>query len=352
MVNNFKDITVTIIFDGAALNRDEKIGGNIQSIKKLTIGDKVVSFISRPAIRHYLFNTLLKKYSWQKAKVRLAKNDIIQFDITQSNIINCEEMDAFGYMYTIGDISITRKSPVGITKAISLLPYNQDMALYSNHDLVSRGRDQGLQNVQPDLNNREENQTFYKLSFTIDSKLLGVDTFIVDSCDETGNIIIKYRENNQEQSLNINFTDIQSTPINGSQKKKVTLRINDDEKKRRICQILTVIHDGLVAHSSGEDNTIVPLFMIAAPVKVPSPVFHSYIDLAWEEGKPQVIGIKDCINNSWIEESGEENGNNKVKKIFIQGSERLSVNKDQIQNKFDTWKDFLQACGLENCNCE
>lgn len=50
-----KHITLTMIFDGSALNRDEKVGGNILSIKKLKQGSRVVSFIGKPAIRHYLY---------------------------------------------------------------------------------------------------------------------------------------------------------------------------------------------------------------------------------------------------------------------------------------------------------
>ncbi len=113
------NITVTIIFDGAALNRDEKIGGNIQSIKKLTIGDRVVSFISRPAIRHYLFNTLVRSANWKPATIT-GQGKVAQFDLLQDDILSSEELDAFGYMYTIsGENSITRKAPVGITKAVS-----------------------------------------------------------------------------------------------------------------------------------------------------------------------------------------------------------------------------------------
>ncbi len=143
---SFKDITVTIIFDGSALNRDEKIGGNIQSIKKLTIGDRVVSFISRPAIRHYLFNTLTKAFpdDWKPAAIT-GQGTVAQFDILTDDIFSSAELDAFGYMYTISkQNAITRKAPVGITKALSLLPYNQDMAFYANHDYGAESKSTGI----------------------------------------------------------------------------------------------------------------------------------------------------------------------------------------------------------------
>jgi len=56
--HNIKNITLTMIFDGSALNRDEKIGGNILSIKKMNVNGEIRSFIGKPAIRHYLFKSL------------------------------------------------------------------------------------------------------------------------------------------------------------------------------------------------------------------------------------------------------------------------------------------------------
>ncbi|MBE3571208.1 MAG: type I-B CRISPR-associated protein Cas7/Cst2/DevR, partial [Bacillales bacterium] len=175
-----KYLTITIIFDGSALNRDDKIGGNILSIKKLNVNGEVRSFISKPAIRHYLFQTLKTAFDWKDAKVT-GQGQVVQFDITQDDILTSEELDAFGYMYTISkQASITRKSPVGITKAISLRSYGGDLAFYANHDIVKRGQNQGLA-VTPNPYNKEEHASFYKVSFTIDTNVLGKDIWIVEN---------------------------------------------------------------------------------------------------------------------------------------------------------------------------
>ena len=350
-----------MIFEGSALNRDEKIGGNIQSIKKLIVGNKVISFISRPAIRHYLFNTLLRAFpeDWKPASIT-GQGGVAQFDILHEDIITSAELDAFGYMYTIGgENSLTRKAPVGITKAVALYPYNQDMAFYANHNLVQRGNNTGL-NINPNPFQREEHTSLYKLSFTIDSKVIGEDTFFVvrepyyDSNDRTLKIemgitktltnISQNNSNNGEYQILSNGDQIGSIRIETKSNNlyKVSLKLSDEIKKRRIRQLLTAIHDGLIAHSSGEDNTIVPLFMIAAPVKVPSPVLHSYIDVVMEDRKLKVIGIKDCISNSWIEDKDNR------KQVYIQDCERIPVDKEKIsESLIDNWNDFLAFCGLD-----
>jgi CRISPR-associated protein Cst2 len=349
--NTVKNIAVTIIFDGAALNRDEKIGGNIQSIKKLNVNGKLTSFISRPAMRHYLFNTLIRSASWKQAIVT-GQGQVAQFDILQDDILNSEELDAFGYMFTMsGENSITRKAPVGLTKAVSLSSYEQDMAFYANHDLVQRANKQGLA-ITPNPFQREEHNAFYKASFTIDSKILGEDIWVVHanpnydakskemtidiSSDEKVSIIkkmsniIKLDDNNYEtENGNITIETI-------SNSFKITFSLKEELKKQRIYHILEAINDGLVAHSSGEDNTIVPLFMIAAPVKVPSPVFHSYIDIIKNGNAISVIGISDCLKNSWID--GD---------VYIKDCERLKV---EIENEkiCRDWNKWLTKVGLKS----
>ncbi|KYO67336.1 type I-B CRISPR-associated protein Cas7/Cst2/DevR [Thermovenabulum gondwanense] len=353
--NQLKHITLTIIFKASALNRDEKIGGNILSIKKLKQGNKIVSFIGKPAIRHYLFETLVKSCGWKESTV-IKKEEVIQFDITKDDILTSPELDAFGYMYTIGkQSSITRKSPVGITKAIGLDPYEGDMAFYANHDLVNRGIRQGL-DVTPDLYNKEEHHSFYKVSFTIDIDVLGKDEWIINEEPKfnNGTIEIVLPDQNRKEIRDVglmNSEDNKYKVENGTikwtkiydNKYKITFEVNEEEKKNRVIQILNAIKNGFYAQSSNESNTIVPLFLIAGYVKVPSPIFHSYLDISPLEGKThRVIGVFDALRNGWIEE-----------KVFLMDSEKVRVErKEELINKInelnskvkitENWDDFLR----------
>lgn len=339
--HNIKNITLTMIFEGSALNRDENIGGNILSIKKMNVNGEIRSFISKVAIRHYLFETLRKAFNWNISDVRLGKRDVVQFDIEKYNILNCEELDAFGYMYTIGNQSITRKAPVSFTKAISLSTYDQDMAFYANHDLVQRGKKQGLPKVDPDPYNKEEHSSLYKLTMTIDSNIFGKDMIIVDQYDESSKLItLKYKEDNDQQDFKFkiesNNGDIKHSKINGTEKIRIDVILNQETKCKRIKEILESIKNGLYAQSSGEANTIVPLFIIASGVKIPSPVFHPFIDVKKEDGEIKIIGINDCLENSWVDT-----------KIYIKDCEKIPV---EIKNEKITrdWDEFLKSVGLIN----
>jgi CRISPR-associated protein Cst2 len=351
-----KNITLTIVFEGSALNRDEKVGGNILSIKKMNVNGEIKSYIGKPAIRHYLFETLHKMYGWGKTDVLLGQKDVIQFDITQSDIISSPELNAFGYMYTISEQgAITRKSPIGITKAVSISNYEQDLAFYGNHDLVSRAINQGLKATggkypSPDPYNKEEHTSLYKVSFSIDEQMFGIDTWIIDHQPEYDNsdLIIKmgnkqkhikcrrddkeanlYFVEKGENSKEVELGRIITESIN-TNTHKIRFVLADPVKQERIIQILKAIISGLHSQSSGEANTIVPLFIIAAGVKIPSPVFHSYIDIKKEDGELKVIGIKDCLKNGWIDG-----------KLYVQGCERIPVN-IQDDNLISDWDSFLQ----------
>ncbi|MGK9475603.1 type I-B CRISPR-associated protein Cas7/Cst2/DevR [Melioribacter sp. OK-6-Me] len=359
-----KNVTLTMIFEGSALNRDEKVGGNILSIKKMNVNGEIKSYISKPAIRHYLFDTVNKKYEWEKTNVLFGKKDIIQFDITQSDIISSPELNAFGYMYTISEQgAITRKSPIGITKAVSIFSYGQDLAFYGNHDLVSRALNQGIKASgnkypAPDPYNKEEHTSLYKVSFSIDEKLFGFDTWIIDKKPQYNNneLLIKivdkqkrircrkdsndenlYFIEKEENSSRIEIGRIITEQINPNTY-KIKFVLAENTKKERIQQILNAIKNGLHSQSSGEANTIVPLFIIASGVTIPSPIFHSYIDVKREDGQFKVIGIKDCLENGWIDS-----------KVYLKCSERIPVNIQDNNITYD-WEEFLKEVGLLNGN--
>ena len=95
----------------------------------------------------------------------------------------------------------------------------------------------------------------------------------------------------------------------------------------------------MIAHTSSESNTIVPIFTIAGDVAVPSPIFHSFIDVKKsDDGNFEVIGIADAINNEYL------NGN-----LFIEGCERLKAAYPKTLGnltKSADWKSFLVAVNL------
>ena len=348
-----KNITLTMIFEGSALNRDEKVGGNILSIKKMNVNGEIKSFISKVAIRHYLFETLQKAYgaNWQGASVT-GQGSVVQFDIAKDDILSNAELDAFGYMYTIsGENSLTRKSPIGMTKAVSISNYEQDLAFYANHDLVKRANAQGL-NVTPNPYNKEEHSALYKISFTIDTTIFGDDSWIISKEPKYEEGLLKFKIGSGDFNKQIPCVLKEGTENeyllladNGANHKIIVSRLNGDaykvqfilsenKKEQRIKESIETIKEGLYAQSSGEANTIVPMFIIASGVRIPSPVFHSFIDRNKEDGK--IIGINDCLKNSWVNSL-----------VYIQDCERMPV---EIRNEKRTrdWNVFMNSVGLIN----
>lgn len=378
-------VTITVIYEANALNRDEKIGGNILSIKKLSRNGQTFSFIGKPALRHYLFATLQKAHEedWRPAPVTV-QGEVVQFDILRADILTHAELDAFGYMYTIGNrTSITRRAPVGITKAVSLEVYPGDMAFYANHDLVARGIRQGL-SATPSPYNKEEHQSFYKASFTIDLDVLGEDVWIVDKVNfSSGNLEVIISEEhkktipsvtqkggqNNQQSYECSKNGKKMGEIITSQlpsgKYLVTFRLSEEEKKKRLRQLLETIKNGFAVQSSNELNSLVPLFLVAAVVKVPSPVFHSYFHIAKRnDGTIWVLGLADGLKNSWLVKNakdgngktGEQGGGGDVKgesvnsSVYIFKSSRVSWSEESgFRKEFtENWEDFLRNFGIQN----
>ncbi len=352
-LNGLSAITITSIFEASALNRDEKLGGNIPSIKKLTrFGNKTFSYLSRVAKRHYLFETLSKTYKddWTPAicfESGTGDNKVVQFDLRTQNILTHAELDAFGYMFTIGgQQSLTRKATVGITKAIALETWEGDMQFNANHDLASRC------GANPNPVNKEEQKSFFKVSFTIDIDKLGYDERWIknqkynegekkltlslsdglDHCIEADEIEKDKRYsikkgNNSAAEITIEVKD---------SKKKAIFKLDDEEKKKRLCQILDVLKNGLIYHSSGENEGIVPMFMIAAVLKVPIPLFNSFVELGSFEDS--------ILENGYILKD-----NNNKKLVYIYNPKNLVGNIDTT-NLYTDWDCFLKDLGIKTTN--
>ena len=356
MNEKVKGITLTVIFEASALNRDEKAGESVLTVKKLTrFGNQTHSYISKVAMRHYLFETLYRCYGgdrggdWKKAECTKAgerDKKVVQFDLTKHSILDSAELDAFGYMYTKkGEnknetIALTRKAPVGITKAISLETWEGDMQFNANHDLARRcGAD-------PNPVNKEEHVSYFKVSFTIDVEKLGVDEWLIDINKQ------KHKEFFQEflrnkglsnVSLNNNSLPLSlqlSEGIIEITNQKVEFRLDQQAKAKRICQILNAIKDGLKYHVSGENWGIVPKFIIAGALKLPIPIFHSYVN-------------RDGLDNS-IFENGyilkDKEGRLLVYIYKAQSFKSFDVNVSNY-NLVTNWQEFLNCLGIECKDC-
>ncbi len=189
------------------------------------------------------------------------------------------------------------------------------------------------------------------MTFTIDSEILGKDKWFVYSEPEFTDGILKIDvgENikevviqRKEDSANkvIYYTKNGKVSVSKISKNvyEVEFCVNDDLKKTRIKTLIETIKDGLYAQSSGEANTIIPLFMIASGVRIPSPIFHPFIDVKYNGEVNEVIGLKDAIDNSWL-----ENGC----KIFVKDCERLKAEITDSKITRD-WNEFLTSVGLVN----
>lgn len=317
-----KGLTATVVFESSAVNRDDKLAGSITSIKKITRWDGIYSFLSRAFIRHHLFVTLNQLFSWEQAPLTKHK-EVIQFKFPECNVVNYPEMDMFGFMNTV--TGVVRKAPLGITKAISLEPWQADMAFYCNHDMVQRltreGKYEDGKSINPNPFQKEEHYSLYRVSFTLDLCRLGYhDIYVKKIPQEITNWIksSNLHEATEEElgccrkphGQNWNgfkwysikgpgekirgVIGIQETKTNG----RIVFLTTREEYQRRVEQLLTVIKDGLVLHSSTENYGVVPVFIVLGALKVPVPLFNSAVLL--DKGKINAELLNRVLDNSYV----------------------------------------------------
>jgi CRISPR-associated protein Cst2 len=349
--DNLKAITFTIIFEASALNRDEKLGGNIPSIKKLTrFGNKTFSYLSRVAMRHYLFETLYKSFPnyWSLTPTYESgsgDNKVVQFDLKQANILTYAELDVFGYMFTeknkvnnnTENVTMTRKAALGITKAVALETWEGDMQFNANHDIASRC------GANPNPVNKEEQKSYFKVSFTIDVDKLGCDEWQFKELKydpvkqeltlefPAGLKIVIANANVDHQNNSYDVSGFGSIESNNTYR-KATFIVAENIKKTRICQLLEVLKNGLVYHTSGENYGIVPLFIIAAGLKLPIPLFNSFVELGSFESS--------ILDNAYILCEKDK------RLVYVYNPKNLAGHIDTSELYTD-WDEFLRQLGVK-----
>jgi len=280
-------ITLTVVFEAMSLNRDEGMG-NLQTLHLLTRGNgEVYSYMSRQALTYAVRKFLIESGEWPEAKVN--PGDVTQYE---PDIKKYPEVDLFGYMVTTSGESSgegtanTRPAAVTISHAISLEPYNGDMAFYANPEMARRS------GSNPNPYNRQEHKSLYKYSVVIDLERIGKD-------DENSKIALE-----------------------------------DEEKVKRICQLLEAIknlHHQIMAYR----EPLYPLFIAAAHLKYGSPIFHNYVELKYNKEKKAVINGELFENGLEHAKKIAKNGNKRVIWGMLKGAGALHLDIEGVETSRD-----------------
>lgn len=323
-------ITLTIVFEGMNLNRDEGVGGNIQTLKKLHRDDIRFIYVSDKAIRYSIREVLIYKFNWTR-EIPLVTDEVIQYDLANANIITQPELDLFGYMYTTDIFTLTRCGPVGVTPAIALEPYRDDISFNANQGLVNRARLQGKL-ANPDIRYQEDNLSLFKYSITLDLDEVGKDIWFIPLKKEDKKVSFEINKKKFNSGLKIqkgekitlSFTlknstvelnlppaeeDTQATHDNKLMVKTNKGRITIFKRNDSYVQILFEVDQNEIAKRieefikalawlhrkvSGNPSDLKPLLVVGGWIKVKGPICHNLIHLS--NHQIEINGLKKAIN--------------------------------------------------------
>lgn len=191
-----KYIVMDIVFYGNSLNYDQG-AANYQELKKITKWDgREYILVSRYALRYSILHWANRLYpnDWKlagKGEFILEKGGVAHPNpdlLKNKNILNYPEFDLFGFMIAgMGSqkAATTRISPVKISHAISLTPYNYDSHFMANLDVMRRAGGSGSNPVTI-----EEKEDFYVYTVVIDVNRLGKYTTEEHGDEKIGDIEI------------------------------------------------------------------------------------------------------------------------------------------------------------------
>ncbi|MEM0325288.1 MAG: type I-B CRISPR-associated protein Cas7/Cst2/DevR [Candidatus Aenigmatarchaeota archaeon] len=363
-------ITLTIIFEGMNLNRDEGVGGNIQTLKKLHRGDGLVyTFMSRQALRYAISKKLIEEFGWKETEVtRRGQRDrkTNQFDMSKANIIEYEEMDFFGYMYTIeGENAFVRSAVCRLTPAISLEKFSFDQSFNANHEMVKRAIKCGEEGI-PNPWQTEDHLSLYKYSFVIDLDRIGKmddkeKKIVLENEEEAKKFLKGYEEYmsaedkencskliDREYNLTKNGKNIGRIILKNKTEIEIEVNLPVEEKIKRIVDFLKAIKT-LSRGIQGNINSLAPLFVIGGIISSKTPLAHPLVELIPGTSRKLNKGMIDyaekiLMDSSVVIKTNEcfkiQNGNQEDTKYIIKG-----IVKDKFENgnDFNDWKNPSDA---------
>jgi CRISPR-associated protein Cst2 len=215
-----KYIVLDIVFYGSSLNYDQGTG-NYQELKKITKWDgRQYILVSRYALRYSILHWANKMFPdvWKLAGrdvlitekggvARLKAPSEVEGqpynEFMKSVFENYPEFDLFGFMVAPkkqGEegISITRTSPVKISHAISLTPYNYDSQFMANLDMMRRAAGPGAGSNPVTI---EEKKDFYIYTIVIDVDRIGKYTKEEHGLNDVDNIDVTEKRNERIKTL-------------------------------------------------------------------------------------------------------------------------------------------------------
>lgn len=225
-----------IVFYGNSLNYDQGIG-NYQVLKKITKWDgKQYVFVSRYALRYSILHWANKLFP---DKWKLAGKDELSGHSKPTVLIqDFPELDLFGFMIVKNKGSdknkdserLTRTSPVKISHAISLTPYNYDTHFMANLD-ISRRRDGPDAGSNPVI--IEEKKDFYAYNVVIDVERVGKDEEDINKSKDEQKSEKKQNEQNEQNKRNERIIQLVETILN--LKREIKGRMEDLSPWLLIC---------------------------------------------------------------------------------------------------------------------
>ncbi|MGC9177941.1 MAG: type I-B CRISPR-associated protein Cas7/Cst2/DevR [Conexivisphaera sp.] len=184
-------LVLDVVFEGQSLNYDQSAGGNVQQLKKIHMGGRVYTMVSRYAIRYSLLETGERLFGWRLAdREALSPSGSGGKQVIQPNpsklcqVLDYVDLDLFGFLATGerkdkgegkerkggASVTIARPSPVKISHAISMEPYKFDSHFNVNLGLARRAGQLG--EVQNPFQ-VEEHRSYYKYSVVVDLQSVG-----------------------------------------------------------------------------------------------------------------------------------------------------------------------------------